>query len=76
MMAEMARVKEAMERKAHKEKKKAREMKRKARIRTAQLASGEGMLDVGGPEELFSLGRAVKGGEKALSKVVEVRGGS
>lgn len=40
---------------ARREKKRAREAKKKARVRAAQLAAGEGVLDDGGAEGLFSL---------------------
>lgn len=61
VLDEIADAKARADARLKKEKKRAREAKKKARIRAAQIAAGEGVLDDGGAEGLFSLA-AVRAG--------------
>lgn len=61
VLDEIADAKARADARVKKEKKRAREAKKKSRIRAAQLAAGEGVLDDGGAEGLFSLA-AVRAG--------------
>ena len=61
VLDEIADAKARADARAKREKKRAREAKKKARVRAAQLAAGEGVLDDGGAEGLFSLA-AVRAG--------------